>query len=384
MKKIIQFFACAILLLAVPPSFGGEPSQKGKLPLVSVLNVQTNQKISEGYTMQLRMTAQPEVKKIEIWVNGQMVGQADFNLSQKQYRFLYTFRNSGDYDLKIIAISEQDSYTKTLHLEVVPALELKSEVGFDSYILKAVEQLYKEYGWRGYNIHEELTHNVPYGSYGHLPSSNGRQTMCVAGVLETIVTAMNIYANETGETAVFDFLPFDSWRWLRNDTIKAHIWVDEAGLASYGTADAVAKFGMGEHVSFRDLEPGMFMNLNYDDGGGHAVVFMNFLDSTGNDLLNYDADKVKGFRYFGAQGQAEVGKGGFGFRHAFFHDGICPETPYPQDCRILFSESQKVLNTGKILAPSEWRQPDIKINKNAPKRDTLRFSLKKFKAKHWD
>jgi hypothetical protein len=194
--------------------------------------------------------------------------------------------------------------------------------------------------------------------------------MCVAGVLEVIITAFDIYSRESGNYALYDFLPFRSWNVLASDTIKGHIWVNPK-LNSSGTADAVAKFGLGERVKFSELQPGGFINLNRTNGHGHAVVFLSYIDIKGNDLPAYSS-KVAGFRYFGAQGKIAKGEGGLSYRHAFFSKNGCPEVPYKRDCDVIFSENQRVLNVGQMFHPSAWRHPSyMEISLDVRDRDPL-------------
>lgn len=44
-------------------------------------------------------------------------------------------------------------------------------------------------------------------------------------------------------------------------------------VKSNGRADALATFGVGEHLDFSELEPGDVVGLHRDNGTGHAVIF---------------------------------------------------------------------------------------------------------------
>jgi len=224
---------------------------------------------------------------------------------------------------------------------------------FNRYVLKAVDYLNKNYGLLGYNLNAQNTHKIDYYKYGSFKPTKDGFTMCVAGVLEVIVTAFDLYAKEKSDFSLYDFLPFKSWSTLDDTSIKAHIWVDPK-LGSSGTADAITKFGLGEKVKFRDLEPGGFININRTTGSGHAVVFLGFIDDKGQDLAAY-SDQVAGFRYFGAQGHGKVGEGGLSYRHAFFSVNGCPDVPYQRDCNVIFSDDSRILNVGQILDPADWK-----------------------------
>ena len=105
-----------------------------------------------------------------------------------------------------------------------PPLKLNREGDyyFNEYILKAVEYLKKNYGLKGYNISAVLTHNIEYGDKGTIKATKPPQTMCVAAAMETILTAINIYAEETGDKSVYDYLPKSSYERLGAGDIKGH------------------------------------------------------------------------------------------------------------------------------------------------------------------
>ena len=70
---------------------------------------------------------------------------------------------------------------------------------FSSYVLKAVSELYRNYGLLGYDIKCILTHDMEYHTYGTIKARKPPLTMCVAAVMEVILTAYDIYARETGD-----------------------------------------------------------------------------------------------------------------------------------------------------------------------------------------
>ncbi|MBN2695085.1 N-acetylmuramoyl-L-alanine amidase [bacterium] len=244
---------------------------------------------------------------------------------------------------------------------------------FNEYILKAVTYLKANYGLLGYDINSVLTHDIQYGSYGTISQTGVNQkTMCVAAVLEVMLTAMNIYKDETGDTAVFDFLPKRSWERLGSNDIKAHIWVNHS-LGSWGSADALVNFGMGEAFRFEDLKPGSMLNLNRTRTG-HAVIFLSFLDLNGNehDVYPTDGTIIVGFKYFSSQGGSAKGAGGFDYRYAIFskyqtstfcnaHRGVCdstntPKMPGKRDTGVIYSTNRQYLNTGMMLHPNYWQK----------------------------
>ena len=72
---------------------------------------------------------------------------------------------------------------------------------FNAYVLKAVDYLRDNYGLQGYDINSILTHDIQYHDQGVLKARHAPLTMCVAAVMEVILTAYDIYARETGPSA---------------------------------------------------------------------------------------------------------------------------------------------------------------------------------------
>jgi len=241
--------------------------------------------------------------------------------------------------------------------EVQPPLtapDRTSDYYFNSYVLKAVNYLNKNYGLKGYNIKAVLTHDIDYSDQGVIKATKPPQTMCVAAAMEVILTAYQIYSQETGDYSPYKYLPKSSYEKLAVDDIKGHIWVNH-DFNSYGTADALINFGMGQRVKFESLKPGSFVNINRTTNTGHAVVFINYLNNKGEEQ-NYYNDSVIGFKYFSSQGGSEAGKGGFSYRYAIFSKYGCPALSgdKQRDCNVIYSENQKYLNTGMMLSPKNW------------------------------
>jgi hypothetical protein len=222
---------------------------------------------------------------------------------------------------------------------------------FNPYVLAAVDYLYAEYGLLGYDS-EALTHDIPYGDYGYIYMTDDSRTMCVAAVMEVILTAMILYSEDTGDMSVFDFLPIESWQTHADvNHIRTHIWVI-SGTGSSGTADALAHFGMGENIPFTELKPGGFINLNRATTG-HAVVFISFIDIYGHEYAEYNSNVI-GFKYFSSQGGSDREYGGLDYRYAVFSDYGMPEMPYLRDSGVIYSEDQDILNTGMMWNPTDW------------------------------
>lgn len=233
-------------------------------------------------------------------------------------------------------------------------LKTNNDYYFNDYILKAVDYLNKNYRLKGYNIKAVLTHDIPYGTLGNIKATKPPQTMCVAAVMEVMLTAFQQYANETKDYSVYNYLPKSSYEKLGSGDIKGHIWVNH-DFNSYGTSDALYNFGMGEKVKFEELRPGAFVNINRTTKTGHAVVFLSYINALGKEQTNYNNDVI-GFKYFSSQGKAEAGQGGFDYRYAIFSKHGCPvlKTNIKRDCNVIYSEDQVYLNTGMMLSPKYW------------------------------
>ncbi len=223
---------------------------------------------------------------------------------------------------------------------------------FNSYVLKAIDYLYSNYGKLGYDINSILTHDIAYHTFGVIPARHAPLTMCVAAQMEIILTAFELYARETGDYAVYNYLPKRSFEGLSVTDLKGHIWVNHAFKAD-GTADALINFGMGERRAFEELNPGDFVNINRTTKTGHAVTFLGYINSTGKIQPQYNSTVV-GFKYFSSQGQAAAGQGGFDYRYAVFSQFGCPAMPYKRDCEVIYSADQRMLNTGTMLSPGSW------------------------------
>jgi len=229
--------------------------------------------------------------------------------------------------------------------------EVQATETFNAYVLKAVKQLASDYGLLGYDD-VALTHDLDYGGLGVIKATAPPRTMCVAAMLEVLVTAMQIYAQERKDASVFDFLPVKSWQSLSSPYIRAHLWVNPT-INARGSADALRHFGMGMTVPFKELTPGSFINLNRTTGTGHAVVFLSFIDIKGTELPAW-SPAVVGFKYFSSQGGFNAGAGGLDYRYAVFEQHGAPTMPYKSDIHVIESEDQLYLNTGIVYSPSLW------------------------------
>ena len=252
---------------------------------------------------------------------------------------------------------------------------------FNPYILKAITQLDAKYGRLGY-ASAVLTHDLPYGAKGIIKATKPPKTMCVAAVMEVILAAMQIYAKDTGDSTVFDFLPKKSFETLSSSHLKAHLWVNYTFNAG-GSADALRHFGMGQTVPFSELTPGSLINLNRTTGSGHAVIFLSFIDLQGKEHTTYSSSVV-GFKYYSSQGGYDAGKGGLDYRYAVFSTHGSPTMPYKRDLKVIYSEKQKYLNTGVMYAPKRWRRTSWSKTGSSPAMPPRPELWSTFDAKRFD
>lgn len=253
----------------------------------------------------------------------------------------------------LASLGEIPGYDANIPAVNVPEAPVRAEARyFNAYVLKAVAYLDGSYGRLGYDINSILTHDIEYHTFGTLKARHAPLTMCVAAQMEVILTAYEIYARETGDYSVYNYLPKRSFEGLAVTDLKGHIWVNSAFNAN-GTADALINFGMGERRLFENLEPGDFVNINRTTKTGHAVTFIAYIGNTGKLLPKYGPEVV-GFKYFSSQGRAAAGEGGLDYRYAVFSKFGCPEMPYKRDCNVIYSTDQRMLNTGTMLSPKFW------------------------------
>jgi len=222
-------------------------------------------------------------------------------------------------------------------------------------VLKAVEYLDKNYGNLGYGL-SALTHDITFGNNGILKAQKPPLTMCVAAQYEVLAQALQLYYEESSDDSPFHFIPKISWERLRPLDLRGQIW-QVSNSPSHGAADAFTNYGIGERISFKDLQPGSFLNFNRTNGSGHAVIFLGFLDKDGNDLKKY-SDQVGGFWYFSSNGRPNAPGGGLAYRWAFFSDVPCPTLSdgRKRDCGVMRKEKDNFLVGGVLWSPTVWDQ----------------------------
>lgn len=237
-----------------------------------------------------------------------------------------------------------------------PVATTRNHPDFNSYILQAVD-IVSHRGNGGYDIMAAFSRPLQYGSECCIQPTRPPKTMCVAAVAEVIIEAINLYLKKNNIDHPPGTVQMSSWSGGKFKDIKPHLFMYslKSGGSPYsrGTANTLYQFGIGEEIPFRLLLPGDFVNFNRQKPyiGGHAVIFMSFLDQNGRELKNY-SNAVSGFKYFSAQKKTN----GFGFRHAFFGK-ICPaQRPgFVTDCGVIGPHTnRRFLNTGYMFDPGQW------------------------------
>ncbi len=292
-----------------------------------------------------------------------------------------------------------------LNVAIRPIKGFNGERLFNDYIMEAIYLTDFRYRLLGYDS-DWLTHDKTYGNqnyndsshYGTITRLNTSRTMCVAAVWEIMLTAMELYVEDTGDYSVYDYLTLSSWKTQSQPNIKGHIWVNHS--YSHGSADAVSNFGMGEHKMFWELTPGSLLGITRSTGTGHAVVFVAFIDKWGFEYDIYDESRdIIGFKYYSSQGGYDEGNGGMDYRYAIFkqyhtstycnsNPRVCdgdsvPIMPYKRDLNIYYhnegycqSGTAKVsdpvdldrglqlcrLNTGVMFSPTEWSYNNVRCD----------------------
>lgn len=221
---------------------------------------------------------------------------------------------------------------------------------FNAYVIKAVNKLASERARGGYDINKAFTRNLAYGG-ATIRATGPTSTMCVAGVAETIIEAINLYAADTQDRSVYTKLPATEWQRARVNSLRGNIFM-VADAGSRGTGHALSRFGLGKEIEFKDAHRGDFINLNRQRSG-HAVVFWDFIHANGDTNGSYSPDVI-GFKYFSAQGRGKP-DAGFAFRWAYFGQNCPVANPSkPRDCGVIRSTNKRLLNVGRMDAPSEW------------------------------
>ncbi|KAA0078527.1 hypothetical protein [Tardiphaga sp. P9-11] len=239
--------------------------------------------------------------------------------------------------------------------------ELEEQCGktddFNVCILAAVDLIHGSREGQGYSD-AYFTKDLDYGPAANAIEASNKKpnTMCVAAVSETLITALNIYYNNTKDTKPFDDLPAARWNgWSARD-IRDYMWENRG---SHSAGYAFDKFGIGQKLDFPDLRPGDFLSFDRGNNSGHSVIFISYLDKEYNELKNFSSE-VAGFKYYSSQGS---GVAGFAYRWAFFTGsdgkGVCssPDT-HPSKFRDCFGggvQKHYVANRGgRVNMPQKW------------------------------
>lgn len=229
---------------------------------------------------------------------------------------------------------------------------------FNVCVVEAVDLIHETREKGGYSDNY-FTRDLDYGPAAKaIKASKPSETMCVAASAEILITALNIYYNNTNDEKPFKDLPASSWNGWSPTDIRVYIWEDQ-GSTSAGYA--FARFGIGEKRDFPELKPGDFLSFDRLSGSGHSTVFMGYIDKDFNSLPAF-SEKVAGFRYFSSQG---TGAPGFAYRFAFFGGeqgkGVCKTAPESHKGVFVdcfgggVSWNYVVGRGGRLWHPSKWQ-----------------------------
>lgn len=243
-------------------------------------------------------------------------------------------------------------------LTIISAFTLSSAVTANDYnkeVLKTVEWLASNKAGLGYDLRSRYTEDLKYGDYTF--RSSGGKTMCVAAVYEVLIRTLASAKDKDGVPVSENLLKGKVLAGAKALNILPYAFQfrSSAKIPEYnrfysaGIGDAFVLFGMGRYVNFSSAKGGDFVYFNRANAGGHAVIFINYLDDLGK--ITTTSESAKGFRYFSAQ---QGGTNGMGYRDAFF--GSCPkiETTYKKDCGLIKSEKRGTLAVSRLDDPKDW------------------------------
>lgn len=231
------------------------------------------------------------------------------------------------------------------------------EDDFNVCVLAAVELVHQNREGKGY-ADAYFTQDLDYGPTPGVIKASAKQpkTMCVAAVSEVLITALNIYYNNTRDEKPFADLPASRWNgWSARD-IRDYMWENRG---SHSAGDAFETFGIGRKLDFSELRPGDFLSFDRGNNSGHSTIFISYLDNDYNELATF-GPTVAGFKYYSSQ---LSGTAGFAYRWAFFTGsdgkGVCTKPDsHPDKFRDCFGGGvlkQHVRNRGgRVNMPQNW------------------------------
>jgi hypothetical protein len=282
---------------------------------------------------------------------------------------------------------------------------------FNAYVIDAYKMLKANYAEKGYGD-AWFTHDIDYGGKKKAikASKHKPKTMCNAAVTETLLEAINLYAkgHKKERWSAAKIIPRESWTVSSWSNLLPHLgaqdYIDYPSFKKYrddlpnsligqigkfhslqGMPKALAKFGLGEEIDFKEARAGDVITFDRDvvnmQGreafSGHSVIFLAFLTRDQRAVDEYKDGDIVGFKYFSSQGE---NPGGLGERWAYFKGEMCPFSPNyspktkickdqevteanrsrfpalltgPRDCCVKRSGPNGV-RVGRILMPNLW------------------------------
>ncbi len=259
-------------------------------------------------------------------------------------------------ELELLAETPADEADEATTVENIETLQTD--------ILSVVEDLAANRGGLGYDLNSYYVEDLAYGDET-LKGKGSPKTMCVGAVAEVMVRAIERWSARNDDPVAFEKLPASVWRRGSVQSLRPwiYVWELEKTIPAYnrkygsGTHNAIVLFGLGKGVKFEDAQPGDFINFNRTSGGGHAVVFLEFLKKDFESASAFGPDVV-GFKYFSSQSS---GTPGLSYRYAYF-DGYCPDRKagFLRDCGLLKSDKSSLFSAARLYAPRHWRTQDTR------------------------
>lgn len=227
---------------------------------------------------------------------------------------------------------------------------------YNGQIMETVKWLAENKPGLGYDLQSRYTEDLKYGDYT-FRATGGEKTMCVAAVFEVLIRTLERAKDKEGEPVSSSLLKGSTLNGSKalNFAPYAFQYKTLVNIPEYnrkysaGIGDALVLFGMGQYVNFESAKSGDFIYFNRTGNSGHAVVYINYLNSQGR--IEEDPRNAVGFRYFSAQGK---GTNGMGYRDAYF--GKCPdvETKYVKDCGVIKSDKHALFAVSRLNDPKDW------------------------------
>ncbi|UNC90649.1 hypothetical protein [Candidatus Contubernalis alkaliaceticus] len=216
-------------------------------------------------------------------------------------------------------IGAQESEQETLEKDMAQSETVQAaaqEIKYDQSLNKYVLEIIKTYpigpgnypyllnnDYANYNgVTTTLTYQGKTLLKAH-PSGN-RSSHCVGITFEVLFRALQERNRQLG-------IPVEDFNGMNWDNLHDFVLNWYAASGSKRTNNivlAVEKYGIGKRITnLEDVQPGDFIDFDRENGGGHAVVFINWIKESDGRII--------GLRYWSSQGST----GGINYNEEFFN-----------------------------------------------------------------